>query len=133
MLFTTLNRLDRGWIRGEVTSYMREHGIQDTLHQLTPALTMEDAICDIVEAIISNAAEADKQNFRAKQHAGIQRARENGQSIGRPTQKQPKKFNKIRQMYADKKVTGREAARMLGVAQSTFYRWLREETESIRS
>ena len=80
-------------------------------------------------SLIEQAAEEDKQDFKERQRAGIDRARASGQAIGRPSQKQPKRFQKICQMYRDKRVTGREAAKILGVAQSTFYRWLREDEQ----
>ena len=48
-------------------------------------------------------------------------------AIGRPTRKQDKRFRKVKDMYLAQEVTGQEAARLLGVAPSTFYRWLRQE------
>ena len=37
------------------------------------------------------------------------------------------RFRRVREMYQAQEVTGQEAARLLSVAPSTFYRWLRQE------
>ena len=134
MLFTVLNRYDQLDIEEKILDYARKKNIAlvDFEHELAPGISVTTAIGDVVLSLIEQAAEEDKQDFKERQRAGIDRARASGQTIGRPSQKQPKRFQKICQMYRDKRVTGREAAKILGVAQSTFYRWLRED-EQMRS
>ena len=106
MLFTVLNRYDQLDIEEKISDYARKKNIdiRDFSYELAPGIPVSTA---------------------------IDRARASGQTIGRPSQKQPKRFQKICQMYRDKRVTGREAAKILGVAQSTFYRWLREDEANL--
>lgn len=129
MLFTVLNRYDQLAIEEKIADYARKKNIDlaEFEQELAPGISVSTAIGDVVLSLIEQAAAEDKQDFKERQRAGIDRARASGQTIGRPSQKQPKRFQKVCQMYRDKRVTGREAAKLLGVAQSTFYRWLREE------
>ena len=122
MLFTVLNRYDQLDIEEKILDYARKKNIDiaDFSHELAPGISVTTAIGDVVLSLIEQAAEEDKQDFKERQRAGIDRARASGQTIGRPSQKQPKRFQKICQMYRDKRVTGREAAKI---------RWLREDEQ----
>lgn len=130
MLFTALQQYDQERVQGEIQRYLAELGLDESVLDtpLGGAETVGTVIGGLTERLIALAAEEDRRKFREKQSAGIARAQQAGVAIGRPTRKQDKRFRKIREMYAAQEVTGQEAARLLGVAPSTFYRWLRQET-----
>lgn len=129
MLFTALQQYDQERVRTAAMDYLAELGLgEDVLEQdLGGGTTVGSVVDGLTERLIALAAEEDRRKFREKQSAGIARAQQAGVAIGRPTRKQDKRFRKIREMYAAQEVTGQEAARLLGVAPSTFYRWLRQE------
>lgn len=128
MLFTALQQYDQERVRTAAMDYLAELGLGvDVLEQDLGGVTVGSVVNGLTERMITLAAEEDRRKFREKQSAGIARAQQAGVAIGRPTRKQDKRFRKIREMYAAQEVTGQEAARLLGVAPSTFYRWLRQE------
>lgn len=128
MLFTALQQYDQERVRAAAIDYLAELGLgEDVLEQDLGGATVGTLVNGLTERMIALAAEEDRRKFREKQSAGIARAQQAGVAIGRPTRKQDKRFRKIREMYAAQEVTGQEAARLLGVAPSTFYRWLRQE------
>ena len=130
MLFTALQQYDQERIQQEMRQYLQELGVTEAVLDtvLGDEVTVGTVISGLTERLIALAAEEDRRKFREKQSAGIARAQQAGVAIGRPTRKQDKRFRKIRVMYAAQEVTGQEAARLLGVAPSTFYRGLRQDS-----
>lgn len=131
MLFTALHQYDLAQIQAELTRYLAELGLEETILDTTLRgdITVGTLVDGLTERLIALAAEEDRRRFREKQSEGIARAQKAGVAIGRPTRKQDKRFRKVRDMYMAQEVTGQEAARLLGVAPSTFYRWLRQESQ----
>ncbi len=129
MLFTTLLQLSEEQLQEEITGYCADHGIPLSVldHLVMPDLTLGTFVSQLTEHLIARAAEEDRSRFRERQRDGIRQARENGVAIGRPTRKRNRQYIKIRDMYRRREVTGQEASRLLGIAPSTFYRWLRQE------
>lgn len=132
MLFTALHQYDSAQIQAELTRYLAELGLEETILDTTLRgdITVGALVDGLTERLIALAAEEDRRRFREKQSEGIARAQKAGVAIGRPTRKQDKRFHKVRDMYMAQEVTGQEAARLLGVAPSTFYRWLRQESQT---
>ena len=129
MLFTALYEYDEKHIQNELERYLEELGLEQAVLN-TPVkenITVGSMVNGLTGRLIALAAEEDRKRFRQKQSEGIARAQQAGVVIGRPTRKQDKRFRKVRDMYMAQEVTGQEAARLLGVAPSTFYRWLRQE------
>lgn len=129
MLFTALYEYDEKHIQNELERYLEELGLEQTVLNtpLKENITVGSMVNGLTGRLITLAAEEDRKRFRQKQSEGIARAQQAGVVIGRPTRKQDKRFRKVRDMYMAQEVTGQEAARLLGVAPSTFYRWLRQE------
>ena len=129
MLFTTLLQLSETQLQEEITRYCADHGLDQSIlnKPVTQDLTLGTFISELTEQLINRAAEEDRIRFRERQRNGIRQARENGVTIGRPTRKRNRQYIKIRDMYRRREVTGQEASRLLGIAPSTFYRWLRQE------
>ncbi len=129
MLFKTLQEYDIDQIRQELIQYTEELGLsKDALSATVEGkMTVEELVSKLAARLIDEAAQEDRRRFRQKQSEGIARAQQAGVAIGRPTRKQDKRFRRVREMYQAQEVTGQEAARLLSVAPSTFYRWLRQE------
>ena len=129
MLFTTLLQLSESQLQEEITRYCAGQGLDPAVldQPLGENLTIGGFVSELTEQLITRAVEEDKNRFRERQRMGIRQARENGVTIGRPTRKRNRQYVKIRDMYRRREVTGQEASRLLGIAPSTFYRWLRQE------
>lgn len=129
MLFTALYEYDEKHIQNELERYLEELGLEQAVLNtpLKENITVGSMVNGLTGRLIALAAEEDRKRFRQKQSEGIARAQQAGVVIGHPTRKQDKRFRKVRDMYMAQEVTGQEAARLLGVAPSTFYRWLRQE------
>lgn len=81
-------------------------------------------IADLVLQILSYVAQTERENIRQRQKEGIAAAKLRGVRFGRPRKRIPKEFEKIKEDWLDKKIVSREAARCLGVAPDTFFRWV---------
>ena len=129
MLFTALHQYDHEQIQMELRRYLQDLGLEEAVLDtaLNENVTVGSVVNGLTGRLITLAAEEDRRKFREKQSEGIASAQKAGVAIGRPTRKQDKRFRKVKDMYLAQEVTGQEAARLLGVAPSTFYRWLRQE------
>ena len=83
-------------------------------------------MADLVLQILSYVAQTERENIKQRQKEGIAAARLRGVQFGRPRKPLPVNFEQIRFDWKNKKITSREAARQLSVAQDTFLRWVRE-------
>ena len=63
------------------------------------------------------------ENIRQRQMEGIAAARLRGVQFGRPRKRVPEDFGRMKAEWENKKVSSREAAGRLGIAQDTFLRW----------
>lgn len=80
-------------------------------------------IADMVLQILCYVAQIERENIKQRQKEGIAAAREKGIQLGRPNKKIPEEFHGIYEKWKSKKISGREAARRLHVAQRTFLKW----------
>lgn len=80
-------------------------------------------VADLVLQILSYVAQTERENIRQRQMEGIAAAKLRGVQFGRPRKPVPDGFWTIKNEWEDKKITSREAARQLGIAQDTFLRW----------
>lgn len=83
-------------------------------------------VADLVLQILSYVAQTERENIKQRQKEGIAAARLRGVRFGRPRKPLPENFEQVKQDWEDKKITSREAARQLSIAQDTFLRWVRE-------
>ena len=84
-------------------------------------------IADLVLQILSYVAQTERENIRQRQAEGIAAAKLKGVRFGRPPKPVPPSFSVVRACWLDGKISSREAAARLDVAQSTFLRWVRKE------
>lgn len=80
-------------------------------------------VADLVLQILSYVAQTERENIKQRQKEGIAAARLRGVQFGRPRMQVPEEFERLKEEWENKKITSREAARALGIAQDTFLRW----------
>ena len=84
-------------------------------------------IADLVLQILSYVAQTERESIRLRQKEGIQAAKIRGVRFGRPRQEIPPQFPGLFQKWQSGEISGREAARMLGVSHKTFFQWTRKQ------
>lgn len=129
MLFTELKKIKENDIEQTLTEKMEERGLDPAILQQSIAgsdVTVEQLISEVVEGLIAQAADANRESFRARQRKGFEQAQAAGKAVGRPSRKSPEAFRQVQQMYETHEISGTQAAALLGVARGTFYRWLKE-------
>ena len=117
MLYNQLESITEERIRSEVEKYLQENKDRGAVIAGTGS---EDVIVSIVYDIILSIAEEEKENFKKIQKQGIEAARANGTTLGRPKTPLPAGFEKIYTAYQSGSITARESARVLEVPLSTF-------------
>lgn len=80
-------------------------------------------VADLVLQILSYVAQTERENTRQRQMEGIAAAKQRGVQFGRPRKPVPEEFERLKEAWENKKITSREAATRLGIAQDTFLRW----------
>lgn len=84
-------------------------------------------VADLVLQILSYVAQTERENIHQRQKEGIAAAKQRGVRFGRPRKQIPEQFWQLKEDWEHKKITSREAARQLSIAQDTFLRWARGE------
>ena len=77
-------------------------------------------IADIVLQIFSFVAQKERENIRQRQAEGIAAAKARGVRFGRTPAVLPDNFKAVLKMWKDNNLTDSEAARLCGMARSTF-------------
>ena len=81
-------------------------------------------VADLVLQILSYVAQTERENIHQRQKEGIVAAKMRGVRFGRPRKPVPEQFWQLKQEWENKKITSRESARQLCIAQDTFLRWV---------
>ena len=84
-------------------------------------------VADLVLQILSYVAQTERENIHQRQKEGIAAARLRGVRFGRPRKPIPEGFWQLKEDWENKKISSREAANRLSIAQDTFLRWAREK------
>ena len=86
-------------------------------------------IADLVLQIFAYMAQTEREFINQRQAEGIAAAKRNGMRFGRPEKKMPDQFKEICQKCKNGEVSTRQAADILGISHTTFYRRYRKEVE----
>ena len=78
-------------------------------------------LSDIVLAILSYVAENERINIRQRQAEGIAVAKANGVRFGARPMELPENYGEISMLWANRKISLDQAAKMCGMSRSTFY------------
>lgn len=81
-------------------------------------------VADLVLQILSYVAQTERENIHQRQLEGIAAAKLRGVKFGRPRKAVPEQFWQLKKDWENKKITSREAAQQLSIAQDTFLRWV---------
>lgn len=84
-------------------------------------------VADLVLQILSYVAQTERENTRQRQKEGIAAAKLRGVRFGRPPKEVPADFWQLKADWQANKISCRQAARQLGIAQDTFRRWVQEK------
>lgn len=79
-------------------------------------------LSDIILEILSFVAENERKNIKERQKEGIAAAKINGVKFGRPVSPLPENFYNMVNKWNAGQITGTEAARILNMPVSTFYK-----------
>ncbi len=79
-------------------------------------------IADIVLQLLSYVAQTERDYIRQRQAEGIAAAKASGKRLGRPPIPLPQGYDRLYLQCEYGEMTTREAAKILGVSHSTFYR-----------
>ena len=83
-------------------------------------------ISDIVLQLLSYVAQTEREFNRQRQAEGIAAAKARGVRFGRKCKNRGENYGTVMAAWRRGKISGRAAARELGVAHGTFQRWCRE-------
>ncbi|MDD3745219.1 MAG: recombinase family protein [Anaerostipes sp.] len=78
-------------------------------------------LSDIVLQVLSYVAENERENIKQRQAEGIAAAKARGVQFGRPQIELPDNFFEVLYLWKEKTITVKQAAKMCGLAKSTFY------------
>lgn len=84
-------------------------------------------IADIVLQLLSYVAETEREFIKQRQREGIEVARANGVHLGRRAMTRPKNYAEIRSAWERGEISGRTAAKLLGISHTTFRNWMRDD------
>ncbi|MBQ7453853.1 MAG: recombinase family protein [Selenomonadaceae bacterium] len=82
-------------------------------------------IADLVLQIMSAFAQIERDFIKQRQAEGIAAAKARGVKFGRQPLSRPDNYDEIVALWKAGKISGRKAAKLLGVSNYTFIRWIR--------
>lgn len=83
-------------------------------------------VLNLVIQIFSYVAQMEREMNHRRTMEGIAAAKARGVQFGRKPMERPAIFESVRSRWAADEISAREAARLLGIALSTFRRWANE-------
>ena len=83
-------------------------------------------IADIVLQLLSYVAQSERENIRQRQAEGIAAAKAKGIHFGRRFKERGEDYEDVMAAWRRGEISGRAAAKKLGVAHGTFQRWCKE-------
>ncbi len=83
-------------------------------------------ISDIVLQLLSYVAENERLNIKQRQAEGIAAARERGVKFGRPKIYDAPKLLPVYLRYKNKEITQKEALKLIGCSERTYYKLVKE-------
>ncbi len=87
-------------------------------------------IADLVLQLLSFMAESERTAIRQRQAEGIASAKARGVKFGRPKRPLPQNFDELCEQWLMGGLTLRDASRVAGMPQSTFYRKVRQHKKA---
>lgn len=88
-------------------------------------------LSDAMISILSYINLKESESWKRKQKKGYEAASNKGTAFGRPPKEKPEDFETLCWAWKKRRISSREAASRLGVAQSTFLRWAKESDNDV--
>ena len=142
LYITSLDRLSRNKedLKREL-QYFKEKGVQVKILDMPTTLTdfpteqawIGDMITNIMIEVLSSIAQNERETTRQRQLEGLAAmptdsttgkkvSRRTGKPVGRPPITYPKKWDSVYRDWQDKKITARQAMRLLNLKPNSFYK-----------
>ena len=96
------------YARADIERLLQEHtdrmGIsrEELNKEIREGLSCYDLLCTLTGDMIQTVRERESAELRRRQREGMTRAQEQGVTLGRPSKRSDKRFDKIRAMYEKK-------------------------------
>ena len=81
-------------------------------------------IADIVLQLLSYVAQTEREFIKQRQREGIEAARANGVHLGRKAMERPENYEEVKASWLNGEISGRSAARLLGISHTAFCNWM---------
>ena len=94
-------------------------------HDLTGTL-----VADLVLQLLSYVAETERRFIKQRQAEGIAAARARGVRFGPAPMEKPVSYASVMEQHRQGIISGRAAAKLMGVSRGTFMKWLAQEKGS---
>lgn len=83
-------------------------------------------INDLILGLLSYVAQTEREKIKTRQRQGIDIALSNGVKFGRPKVQRPDNYNEVIELWKNKKITAREAMKLLNLKPNTFYNMIKK-------
>ncbi len=87
-------------------------------------------IADIVLQLLSYVAQTEREFIHQRQLEGIAAAKARGVHFGRKPHERPETYPDILKAWKRGEISGRSAAKMIGVSHTAFQKWMKKENPS---
>ena len=84
-------------------------------------------IADIVLQLLSYVAQTEREFIHQRQAEGIAAARQNGVRFGPPPKERGEEYRQCLNLWKKGAISARMAGKRLGIAHTTFLKWIRED------
>ena len=142
LYITSLDRLSRSKedLKREL-QYFKEKGVKVKILDMPTTMTdfpdeqawIGDMVTNIMIEVLSSIAQNERETTRQRQLEGLAAmptdsttgkkiSRRTGRTVGRPPITYPKKWESVYQDWQDKKITARQAMRLLNLKPNSFYK-----------
>ena len=111
----------------DIAKELNDKGV--SLESLKEDIDLTSATGKLTFGIMAVMAQFERDLLLERQKEGIAAAKRNGKRFGRPEKKMPDQFKEICQRCKGGEVSTRQAADILKISHSTFYRRYRKEVE----
>lgn len=85
-----------------------------------------DMVNNILIEVLGTIAEQERLTIRSRQREGIEAAKKKGKHLGRPRAIKPDNWMEVYTEWTAKKITARQAMKILGVNKNVFYKWVQD-------
>ena len=131
----SLDRLSRNKadIKNEL-QYFKDNGIRLKIIDL-PTTMMDlpegqewvfEMVNNILIEVLGTIAQQERETIKERQREGIEAAKRENRHLGRKATEKPENWKDVFSLWDNKKITARQAMKMLGVSKNVFYKWVKE-------